>query len=216
MLAQPSPGPLAQNPGGMPVSGPGRSNAAQFFTRQRFAEGQAPAPSTGYADQESRRELYSLTGTIAGTLGRGWWHGGGPADAPPAEAPAPTGVAQAWVQVGAEVSSPRFLHSDFAAAVTAALPADPTLGPLASAAQAHAGLPVDSAGAVIPAGVPLPRSCFVWREHLLFRRGPRGDRLGIQSRPDLFRLVLENLHATPLGGHFDSDKTLALARRTVW
>ena len=28
--------------------------------------------------------------------------------------------------------------------------------------------------------------------------------------------MLEELHATPLGGHFGRDKTLALARRTVW
>ena len=28
--------------------------------------------------------------------------------------------------------------------------------------------------------------------------------------------VLQELHATPLGGHFGRDKTLALARRSVW
>ena len=28
--------------------------------------------------------------------------------------------------------------------------------------------------------------------------------------------VLAELHATPLGGHFGRDKTLALARRSVW
>ena len=28
--------------------------------------------------------------------------------------------------------------------------------------------------------------------------------------------VLHELHATPLGGHFGRDKTLALARRSVW
>ena len=28
--------------------------------------------------------------------------------------------------------------------------------------------------------------------------------------------VLHELHATPLGGHFGRDKTLALARRLVW
>ena len=28
--------------------------------------------------------------------------------------------------------------------------------------------------------------------------------------------MLQELHSTPLGGHFGRDKTLALARRSVW
>ncbi len=44
------------------------------------------------------------------------------------------------------------------------------------------------------------------------RRGARGDRLCIPDK----RLVLQELHATPLGGHYGCKKTMALALRTVW
>jgi hypothetical protein len=40
--------------------------------------------------------------------------------------------------------------------------------------------------------------------------------LCIPAAGDLRRTVLTELHATPLGGHFGRDKTLALARRCVW
>jgi hypothetical protein len=40
--------------------------------------------------------------------------------------------------------------------------------------------------------------------------------LCIPSGAELRSQVLQELHATPLGGHFGRDKTLALARRTVW
>ena len=61
-----------------------------------------------------------------------------------------------------------------------------------------------------------PRRGFVWQAGLLYRRSLRGDRLCIPEDLELRRLVLEELHATPLGGHFGRDKTLALARRLVW
>ena len=50
-----------------------------------------------------------------------------------------SGAASAFVP---SAESPRFLHADFAAAIRAALPSDPVLGPLAAAAQPPArGLP---------------------------------------------------------------------------
>ncbi len=54
------------------------------------------------------------------------------------------------------------------------------------------------------------------RDGNLYRRSPRGDRLCILVAGDLCRTVLQELHATPLGGHFGRDKTLSLARRSVW
>jgi hypothetical protein len=40
--------------------------------------------------------------------------------------------------------------------------------------------------------------------------------LCIPAAGELRRTVLQELHATPLGGHFGRDKTLSLARRSVW
>ena len=90
---------------------------------------------------------------------------------------------------------------------------DPGLANLARAAQAHPGQPVTAAG--LPTSPETSRS-FVWRAGLLFRRGARGDRLCIPDDAALKRLVLQELHATPLDGHFGRDKTIALALRTVW
>jgi hypothetical protein len=99
--------------------------------------------------------------------------------------------------------TPRFLHADFAAAVCAALPSDPKLDPLAAAA-----------------GAALAGGSFVLRDGLLYRQSPRGDRLCIPAAGGLHRTMLQELHATPLGaavgGHFGRDKTLSLARRSVW
>jgi transposase InsO family protein len=151
---------------------PGRTNPADFLTRKRFLDGSGPAMSTGYADPDSALELFA------------------------ASAASP---AAAFVHSGPEPDTPRFLHADFAAAVRAALPSDPELGPLAAAEEAG------------PAG-----GAFVLRDGLLYRRSPRGDRLCIPAAGDLRRTVLQELHATPLGGHFGRDKTLSLARRSVW
>ena len=87
-----------------------------------------------------------------------------------------------------------------------ALAADPELSPIATAAQA------EPPGRVVDSG----RRCFLLRDGLLYRRSRRGDRLCIPAAGDLRRTVLTELHATPLGGHFGRDKTLALARRCVW
>jgi hypothetical protein len=67
-----------------------------------------------------------------------------------------------------------------------------------------------------PASAAAPRRVFVLRDGLLYRRSSRGDRLCIPAAGDLRRTVLQELHATPLGGHFGRDKTLGLARRSVW
>ena len=58
------------------------------------------------------------------------------------------------------------------------------------------------------------RCAFVCRDGLLYRRGRRGDRLCIPAAGALRAQVLNELHATPLGGHFGRDKTLALAQTT--
>ena len=120
-------------------------------------------------------------------------------------------LACAFTQVAAD--GPRFLTPNFSAAVGGAILADPALAKLALAAQAHPGQPVTAAGLPAP---PESSHSFVWRAGLLFRRGARGDRLCIPDDAALKRLVLQELHATPLGGHFGRDKTTALALRSVW
>ena len=61
-----------------------------------------------------------------------------------------------------------------------------------------------------------PHRSFVCRDGLLYLRSPRGDRLCIPEAGGLCLQVLQELHSTPLGGHFGRDKTLALARCSVW
>ena len=185
---------------------PGRTNPADFLTRQRFASGQDPAPGPGPEDPDSASslELFSATGTTAARL--------------PAEAGSPpsrSSVTPLFVQAGSATSGPLFLHTNFAAAISGALASDPVLGPLALAASSTPCGIVDSSGVPPPPGAELARA-FVWRSGLLYRRSPRGDRLCIPADPVLRQKVLQELHATPLGGHFGRDKTLALARRTVW
>ena len=53
---------------------------------------------------------------------------------------------------------------------------------------------------------------------MLYRRSRRGDRLCVPATSALRAQVLHELHTgtTPLGGHYGRDKTLALARRSVW
>ena len=126
-----------------------------------------------------------------------------------AAAPAP---AAAFVHSGPDPSTPRFLHADFASAVRAALPQDSELGPLTAAAQAASG----AAAASDVVHATKDHRSFLLRDGLLYRRGPRGDRLCIPAAGGLRLQVLAELHATPLGGHFGRDKTLALARRSVW
>jgi hypothetical protein len=119
--------------------------------------------------------------------------------------------AAAFVTAGPAAEAPRFLHADFAAEIRAALPSDPVLGPLAAAAQAQAPSAAD--GTTDASGAPRR---FVYRDGLLYRRSTRGDRLCVPAAGALRAQVLRELHATPLGGHFGRDKTLALARRSVW
>jgi hypothetical protein len=89
--------------------------------------------------------------------------------------------------------------------VRVALPADQVLGPIAVAAHA------EPPGRIVEYG----RSCFVLWDELVYRRSRRGDRLCILAAGELRRTVLMELRATPLGGHFSRDKTLALASRCV-
>ena len=82
---------------------PGSTNPATFLTRKRFPEGQGPAPHstalTGSDEPDSALELFTVSG------------------------------APAFVAAGPAAESPQFLHADFAAAVRAAPPSDPVLGP---------------------------------------------------------------------------------------
>ena len=172
---------------------PGRTNPADFLTRKRFPTGEAPAPSTGYADPESSLELFSLAGQ------------------PP---PPPSQVFVHRSHAGSD--APSFLHKSFTEALASAVSKDSLLGPLAAAARPLAGGLIDGRGRTVSPTQPPPQPSFLWRAGLLYRRGASGDRLCIPSDPDLRRLVLTELHATPLGGHFGREKTTALARRTVW
>ena len=166
---------------------PGRTNPADFLTRKRFPDGLGPALHTGYDEPDSELELFTASAAAPATV---------------------------FVHAGSDPTTPRFLHADFAEALRQSLPADPELGPLAAAAQASPD-PVDAAGTPCSQANP-PRHVFIWRDGLLYRRGPRGDRLCIPAAGGLRLQVLQELHATPLGGHFGRDKTLALARRSVW
>jgi hypothetical protein len=106
---------------------------------------------------------------------------------------------------GPESDSPLYLRTDFVVALQTALPSDLILGTLAAAAAAT------------PASAHVSsRLSFVLRDGLLYRRSPRGDRLCTPAGGGLRLQVLSELHATPLGGHFGRDKTLSLARRSVW
>jgi len=167
---------------------PGRTNPADFLTRKRFLEGSDPAPHTGYDDPDSALELFVANGA------------------------APAAV---FVTAGSTPEAPRFLHTDFAASVRAALPSDPVLGPLVAAALVQAPSPVDASCAALDAASS-SRRAFACRDGLLYRLSPRGDRLCVPAAGELRAQVLRELHATPLGGHFGRDKTLALARRLVW
>jgi hypothetical protein len=119
-------------------------------------------------------------------------------------------TACAFTHASTATDAPRFLHDDFAAALRSALPADPVLGPIAAAAQACAPHATTAGGAC---GA---RFTFVWRDGLLYRSSTRGDRLCIPTGGALRSQILRELHATPLGGHFGRDKTLALARGSMW
>ncbi len=63
---------------------------------------------------------------------------------------------------------------------------------------------------------PAPRHSFVLHDGLLYHQSPRCNRLCNPAAGGLRRTVLQELHATPLGGHFGRDKSLSLARRSVW
>ena len=166
----------------------GRTNPADFTTRKRFPDGPGPASHTGYEEPDSALELFTAAGAAP---------------------------AAAFVAVGAAEESPRFLHTDFAAAIRAALPSDPVLGPLLAAAQSRPSDPVAAADVTRPV-TRAARSTFVCRDGLLYRCSSRGDRLCVPAAGGHPTQVLGELHATPLGGHFGRDKTLALARRSVW
>ena len=83
-------------------------------------------------------------------------------------------AAAAFTHAGSRAGpdAPRFLHADFAAALRAALPQDPLLGPIAAAAEQHAPAAVNASGSVAAPEGPA-RGTFVWRDGLLYRRGPR-------------------------------------------
>ena len=98
---------------------PGRTNPADFLTRKCFPDGPGPALHTGYDEPDSALELFAAAG-------------------------AP--LAAAFVTAGVAAESPRFLHADFAAAIRAALPSDPVLGPIAVAAPAQAHYLIDYIG----------------------------------------------------------------------
>ena len=118
----------------------------------------------------------------------------------------------AFVHPGPDFSTPQFLYADFTSALRAALLQDLELGSLAAAALA-------ASGAVAVSGVvnaTRDHRSFLLRYGLLYRRGQRGDRLCIPAAGGLRLQVFAELHFTPLGGHFGRDKTLALARRSVW
>jgi hypothetical protein len=113
--------------------------------------------------------------------------------------------ATVYFTAGTESDSPLFLRTDFVVALQTALPSYPILGPLAAAAAAT---PVSAHVS--------SRLSFVPRDGLPYRRSQRGDRLCVPAGGDLRLQVLRELHATPLAGHFYRDKTLSLARRSVW
>jgi len=170
---------------------PGRTNPADFLSRMRFSSGTEPAPTAGYTDdgRDEDAELFV----------------------------APGSPAAAFAAVSADPAAPRFLRPDFASALRDALLADTAMGELARAARTAAGAPVSSAGLPVSRDAPVPPSaCFIWRHDLLYRRSASGDRLCIPAADGLRGRVLDELHATPLGGHFGRDKTMALARRLVW
>ena len=120
----------------------------------------------------------------------------------------------------------RFLHAGFAAAVRATLPAD-LVGVRAAlptrwcprrgcSARWRPRCPTTLTGyygPTPPTPAPGPHRSFDLRGGLLYSRSPRCVR-------SLRDTVLQELHATPLGGHLGSvlgrNKTLALARRSVW
>jgi len=102
-------------------------------------------------------------------------------------------------------TAPRLLRTEFGADLQRAVFDDPILSDIAREAQDTADHTARRAG-----------GCFVWRDGHLWRKAARGDRLCIPADATLRRLVLEELHATPLGGHFGRERTLALARRSVW
>jgi hypothetical protein len=114
--------------------------------------------STGYADPDSALELFAAS------------------EASPAVA---------FIHSGPKPNTvtPRFLHANFAAAVRAALPSDPELGPLAAAAGAG------------PAG-----GSFVLRDGLLYRRSPRGDSLCIPAAGPCCRSSMLRHYAGTLAG----------------
>jgi len=79
---------------------PGRTNPADFLTRKRFPDGPGPASHTGYDEPDSALELFTAAGAAP---------------------------AAAFVTVGAAEESPRFLHTEAATRIRAALPSDPVL-----------------------------------------------------------------------------------------
>ena len=156
----------------------------------RFASGQEPALHAGYAPDGpgAVAELFTAQGA-------------------PAEVFTAAGSCT-------DPSAPRFLHPDFAETLGSATLTDDLFGRLAKAAQAASGAPVSAAGERLSADAQ-PVTSFVWRQGLLYRRSARGDRLCVPAVPALRRRIMEELHATPLGGHFGRDKTIAIARRLV-
>ncbi len=86
---------------------------------------------------------------------------------------------------------------------------EPVVAEDAAARAQSAGL----VAAVPCAPAPASHSSFVLRDGLLYRQSRHCARLCIPAAGELRRMVLHELHATPLGSHFGRDKTLSLAQR---
>ncbi len=120
-------------------------------------------------------------------------------------------AAAAFTHAGTGPDAPRFLHSEFAAALRAALPADPPPGP--PPRRNPGQRPRPGTGSARPAAGPRAR-LFIARDGLLYRQSPH--RLCMPSAGEHRVQVPRELHATPLGGHFGRDRTLTLVLRSVW
>jgi hypothetical protein len=110
-------------------------------------------------------------------------------------------VARRTIRFETQLQMDHDLHADLAAAIRAALPTNPEMDPLAAAA---------GAGPVATPGTPM-RGSFVLLGWAALPAEFQGRPL-VHPSPvagDLRRTVLQELHATPLGGHFGRDKTLS-------
>jgi hypothetical protein len=153
---------------------PCRTNPADVLTCKRFRDGQGPALTTGHDESGSSLELYAAAAVFT--------HAGTGPDAP----------------------SGCFLHSEFAAALHAALPTDSlltcVLGLLLAAAQANAPDQVSAAGSARPAAGPGAR-LFIARDGLLYRQ--------TRSEPERRPLVHPSSGQAPRAGAAGASRDFA-------